>query len=99
MSRKTYTPGYRAHVIALARGGRGAESLARQFERTAQTVRAWVQAADVAGPGPVAQDEDARIRALERKISVLEEEKEIVKKPAAWFAADSASFPKKASRS
>ncbi len=80
MSRKTYPPEYRAHLVALARQGRSAESLAREFEPSAPTIRSWVQAADDAGRGPIAEDKDERIQALEREVAALWEEREILKK-------------------
>ena len=53
-SRRTYTPQYSAHVVALARRERSAESVAREFESTGQTVREWVPAADAVDQGPAA---------------------------------------------
>ena len=99
MPRKLYTPDYRAHIVALARQGRSAESLAREFEPSAATIRSWVQAAADADRGPIAEDKDAKIRALERENAALREEREILKKAAAWFAAESRSVPKTGSRS
>lgn len=81
MSRKLYTPDYRAHIVALSRQGRSAESLAREFEPSAPTIRSWVQAAADADRGPIAEDKDAKIRALEREVAGLREEREILKKP------------------
>ena len=99
MPRKNYPLDYRAHIVALARQGRSAESLAREFEPSAPTIRNWLQSADEADRGPVAADKDARIRELERHVAVLQEEREILKKAAAWFAAETGSIPKKGSRS
>ena len=99
MARKTYSAEYRAHLVALARQVRSADSLAREFEPSAQTIRAWVQAADDADRGPVAVDKDAKIAALEREVAALREEREILKKAAAWFAAETGSVPKTGSRS
>ena len=48
MARKIYPPEYRAHLVALVRQGRTPESLAREFEARAPTIRAWVEAADAA---------------------------------------------------
>jgi transposase len=39
--RKTYAPEYRQRLVEMARAGRSAESLARDFEPTAQTIRNW----------------------------------------------------------
>lgn len=44
--RKTYPAEYKARLIEMARAGRTAESLARDFEPTAQTIRNWVKQAD-----------------------------------------------------
>lgn len=99
MARKTYTPEYRAHLVSLVRSGRTPESLAREFEPSAPTIRAWVDAAGLAEAGGVPVDKDARIRELERENAALREERTILKKAAAWFAAESASTRKKGSRS
>jgi transposase len=99
MARKIYPPEYRAHLIALVRQGRTPESLAREFEARAPTIRAWVEAADAAERGAVPPDKDARIRELEQQVQQLQEEREILKKATAWFARESASKPKKGSRS
>ena len=99
MSRKLYAPDYRAHIVSLARQGRSAESLAREFEPSAPTIRSWFQAASDADRGPIAEDKDAKIRALERENAALREEREILKKAAAWCAAESGSVPTTGSRS
>ena len=91
MARKTYPPEFRQHLVALVRQGRSAESLAREFEPTAQTIRGWVKAADAVQAGETPVDKDALIRDLIRKVATLEEEKEILKKAAAWFAKESSS--------
>jgi transposase len=44
--RNTYAPEYRQRLVEMARAGRSAESLARDFEPTAQTIRNWVAQAD-----------------------------------------------------
>lgn len=99
MPRKTYTPEFREHLISLVKAGRTAESLAREFEPSAPTIRAWVEAAQARAEGRGPDDKDARIRELERKLRQVEEEREILKKAAAWFAAESGSIPKRGSRS
>lgn len=99
MPRKTYTPEFRAHLVSLVKAGRTAESLANEFEPSAPTIRGWVEAAAVAEGGGTVVDKDARIRELERKVRDLEEEKTILKKAAAWFAAENVSTRKKGSRS
>ena len=76
MPRKTYTSEFKAQLVALVRAGRTPESLAHEYEPSAPTIRDWVAAAT---ESPVV-DKDARIRDLERKLAIAEEEKEILKK-------------------
>jgi transposase len=45
MARKTYTAEFRSHLVSLVQQGRTPESLAREFEPSAPTIRAWVEAA------------------------------------------------------
>ena len=68
MPRKTYTTEFKNQIIALVRAGRSPESLARDFEPSAPTIRGWV--ADAAA-GPTV-DKYARIRELEKKLAIAE---------------------------
>ena len=45
-SRPPYPPEFRQRIIELVRKGRTPESLAEQFEPTAQTIRNWLAQAD-----------------------------------------------------
>ncbi len=47
--RKTYPAEYWQRLIEMARAGRSDESLGRDFEPTAQTIRNWVMQADRGG--------------------------------------------------
>lgn len=42
MARRRYPPEFRQQLIALARTGRTPESLAKDFEPSAPTIRNWV---------------------------------------------------------
>lgn len=97
MARKVYTEEYRSHLVSLVKAGRTPESLAKDFEPSAPTIRKWVEAA-TAGAAPEVDDK-ARIKELERENARLREERDILKKAAAWFAAESGSTRKKGSRS
>ena len=48
MARKKppYTPEFRRQMIELVRSGRSPESLAKEFEPTAQAIRNWVAQAE-----------------------------------------------------
>lgn len=45
--RKTYPRVYRERPVEMYRAGRSAESLAKDFEPTAQSIRNWVRQADL----------------------------------------------------
>jgi transposase len=86
----------------LVRAGRGAESLAREFKVTAVTIRKWVVQADLdqgRRSDGLTTDERKEITQLRRENRVLREEREILKKAAAWFAKETTSGPKKGSDS
>jgi transposase len=95
--RGPYSPEYRARIVELARAGQTPEALAKKFEPTAQAIRNWVaQAARDEGTRTdgLPTEEREELRRLRREVKVLREEKEILKKAAAWFAQESGSVPK-----
>ena len=100
--RPSYPPEYRRQLVDLVRSGRSADSLAREFEPSAQTIRAWVKQADLDegrredGLTTVEREELKRLRRENRELKM---EREILKKAAAWFARESDSSPKKGSGS
>lgn len=47
--RRSYPLEFRQQMVELVRAGRTPEELAREFEPSAQTIRNWVQQADVEG--------------------------------------------------
>ena len=101
-SRPPYPPEFRQRIIELVRKGRTPESLAEQFEPTAQTVRDWLAKAewDVGQPrGSSPGEEREDPRRLRRENKTLREEREILKKAAAWFAKETGSIPSKDSSS
>jgi len=101
-SRPPYPPEVRRQLIALVRSGRDPEDLAREFEPTAQSIRNWVAQADRdAGQrhDGLTTDEREELRKLRREVKTLREEREILKKAAAWFARETGSIPPKDSSS
>ena len=97
-----YPPEFRQRLVDLVRSGRGPESLAREFKVTAVTIRKWVEQAELdAGrrTDGLTTDERKELNTLRRRVRVLEEEREILKKAAAWFAKETTSGPKKGSGS
>ena len=92
----------RRQLVALVRSGRDPEDLAREFEPTAQSIRNWVaQAGRDAGQrhDGLTTDEREELRKLRREVKMLREEREILKKAAAWFARETGSIPPKDSSS
>jgi transposase len=83
-------------LIELVRSGRTPEDLSRQFEPTAQSIRNWVEQADLdegrRDDGLTTAERD-ELRRLRRENRTLREEREILKKAAAWFAKESGSIP------
>ena len=91
-SRPPYSPEFRRQMIDLVRAGRSPEDLSREFEPTAQSIGAWVSAADKQEgrreeviPGLAASERDELMR-LRRENKQLRVERDILSKAAAWFA-------------
>jgi transposase len=84
-------------MVDLVRAGRTPEELAKEFEPSAESIRNWVKQAErdegVRQDG-LTTDEKEELRRLRREVRVLREEKEILKKAAAWFAQETGSTPR-----
>jgi len=101
-TRPPYSPQLRARLIELARTGRTPEDLGRQFEPSAQTIRNWLRQADRDDgrrADGLTTEEREEVRRLRRENKTLREEREILKKAAAWFAREAGSIPAKDSSS
>ncbi len=97
-----YPPEYRRRMVELVRAGRTPEELARDFEPSAQSIRNWV--CQVGWDEGRRQDglssgEQSELQRLRRENRQLREEREILKKAAAWFARETGSVPPKSSSS
>ncbi len=96
-SRPPYPAEFRARMIELVRAGRTPEELSREFEPTAQSIWTWVRQAERDGgvrQDGLTTDGKEELRRLRRENRVLREEKEILKKAAAWFAEETGSTPR-----
>ena len=91
---RRYPPEFRQQMVDLVRSGRSPGSLAREFEPSDQTIRNWVAQTDrdegrrEDGLTTPEREELGRLRRDNRR---LREEREILKKAAAWFARETES--------
>lgn len=89
MPRAPYPKEFREQILSLYRSGSSVSELADDFEPCGQTIRNWIKQAEIDdgqrqdGPTTDEKEELARLRKENRK---LRQEKEILKKAAAWFA-------------
>lgn len=89
-SRLPYAPEFRAEAIRLARtSGRPRAEIARDIGMTSETLRVWLKQADLdegrREDGPTTEERE-ELRRLRREVRILREEREILKKAAAFFA-------------
>lgn len=101
-SRPPYPPEFRQQIVELNRAGRSIASIAREFEPSQNTIRKWVQQAELdAGERDdgLTTDEKAELRRLRRENRRLKEEREILEKATAWFAREAGSIPPRGSHS
>ena len=96
-TRVPYPTEFREEMVRLARAGRSPGSLSREFEPSEQTIRNWVNQAEVdAGHREgLTTAERQELRRLRKENRVLREEKEILAKAAAWFAEETGSTPRR----
>jgi len=88
-SRPPYPPEFRAEAVRLAKSsGDSIGQISKDLGISDQTLRNWVNQDDVdAGrKSGLTSDERARMRELERENRKLREEREILRKAAAFFA-------------
>ena len=95
-TRPPYPEEFRRRMVELVRAGRTPGELAREFEPSSESIRKWVKQADRdegrRGDGLTTQERE-ELRRLRREIKILRQEKEILKKAAAWFARETDSVP------
>ena len=92
-SKPPYPAEFRQQIIELARLGKTPAQLAREFGCTAQTISNWVaqDARDAGKPLPgkegLTTAEREELARLRRQNKLLQQERDILVKATAWFAA------------
>jgi transposase len=89
--RRSFTPEFKAEVVALARrGDRSIGEICRDMDLVESAVRRWIAKADVddGRRDGMTGAEHEEIAVLRKRVRVLEEEREILKKAARFFAAE-----------
>ncbi len=88
---RPYPPEFRAEAVRLARGSeKSIPALAADLGVSSEALRHWLRQDDADGgrgqPGDLTADEQDELRRLRREVNVLRQEREILRKAAAYFA-------------
>ena len=101
-ARLPYPPEFRRQMVELVRAGRTPNELAREFEPSAESIRNRVKQAERdegrRADGLTTEERD-ELRRLRREVKLLQEERDILKKAAAWFARETGAVPGRSSGS
>ena len=101
-SPRLYTPEFRQQMVELVGVGRTVPELAREFGCSASAIRNWVRQTELDGgkrSDGLTTAEHEEMRQLRRDNRRLREEREILKKAAAWFARETDAVPPRSSGS
>ena len=92
--RRKFTDEFKREAVRLVQQGDGNVSqVARDLDLSVSALRKWVKEAEAeqgkAAPEALSTAEREELRKLRRRVRTLEEEREILKKAAAFFAKES----------
>ena len=92
-TRPPYPPAFRAEAVQLVHAnGRSLTQVAKDLGVHHETLRSWVKQTDIDGGrrDGLTTEERTELARLRRENRILKEEREILRKAAAFFAAESA---------
>jgi transposase len=87
--RRSFTASFKAEVVALVRqGDRTIPTICREMDLSETAVRRWVEqvAVDAGERDGLTTEEREELRRLRREVRVLRDERDILKRAAAFFA-------------
>jgi transposase len=95
--RRTFTREYKTEVVRQVHSGRSISEVSREIGVRTDTVRNWVEQAEgraglsmdrIGAAGAKRTEAEEEIRRLRRELEVVREERDFLKKAAAYFARD-----------
>jgi transposase len=89
--RRKFTAEYKAEVVGLIdASGKGVGQVAKELDLTETSVRAWVKRFRIDGKrdphGPLTSEERAELTRVKRELKTATQERDFLKKAAAFFA-------------
>ncbi len=81
-----YDPALQKRILKLVESGRSPRSLAKEFQPTEQTIYNWIRRSEMSTAEALATK---LLKEAQQELKLLEEEREILAKAAAWFASPS----------
>jgi transposase len=88
--RRSFTPQQKADAVELVRRVGSVSKVAHDLDLTVSVLHSWVKQAQIdeerVPEGPLTTEERQELRRLQREVSTLRQERDFLKKAAAFFA-------------
>lgn len=95
-TRRPYPAEFRDQIVELVRAGHKPADLAKEFEPSLNSIKAWVKQADLdegLREDGLTTEEREELGRLRKEVRELKKDREILVKAAAWFARETGSEP------